>query len=281
MTLKEEFELNGFLGPLEVMSREEAAEFCKLVMDTEENIKLMKSDYRCKSNVLFPFVDKISRHPKLIEYLSQLIGPNIHCWDTLFWVKHPGDKKDVSFHQDATYWNFDKKHLAVTAWFAFSDVTEEHGSLEYIKGSHQVFQHRHKDIKTSTNLLMRGQTVDIDVPKERIKTKVPAGHVMLHSPYTIHGSADNQATTPRVAMGMIFASTECKPILNLSPESTVMVAGEDHYNYMLHDPAPCGDWDLDLKNWQGAYDRQHINYYKMEQTPASPYNKFNKENATV
>ena len=60
-----------------------------------------------------------------------------------------------------------------------------------------------------------------------------------------------------------------------------MVAGEDTYNYMLHDPAPCGDWDLDLKNWQGAYDRQHINYYEMEQTPASPYNKFNKENATV
>jgi hypothetical protein len=273
MNLKEQFERNGFVGPLEIMSREEALEFRALVMDAEEKHNLMRGDYRCKSNVLFPFVDRISRHPKLIEYLSQIIGPNIHCWDTLFWVKYPGDHKDVSFHQDATYWNFDKKHLAVTAWFAFDDVTEEHGSLEYVQGSHRVFQRRHKDVKTETNLLMRGQTVDEDVPKERIKTRVPAGHVLLHSPYTIHGSADNRATTPRVAMGMIFASTECKPILELSPESTVMVAGVDNYNYMLHDPQPTGVWEEDIKSWQGAYDRQHINYYQMEQTPASPYSK--------
>ena len=128
-TLREQFDRNGFVGPLEIMSKQEALKFKDLVMQAEAEQKLMKSDYRCKSNVLYPFVDQISRHPKLIEYLTQLIGPNIHCWDTLFWVKYPGDGKDVSFHQDATYWNFDKKHLAVTAWFAFDDVTEEHGSI--------------------------------------------------------------------------------------------------------------------------------------------------------
>jgi hypothetical protein len=42
---------------------------------------------------------------------------------------------------------------------------------------------------------------------------------------------------------------------------------------MQHDPAPTGDWNTDLKNWKGAYDRQHINYYEMEQSPASPYAK--------
>jgi len=273
MTLTEQFDQDGFIGPLEIMSREEALEFYSLVMLEEQMHKLMNSDYRCKSNVLFPFVDKISRNLKLIEYLTQLIGPNIHCWDTLFWIKYPGDNKDVSFHQDATYWNYDKKHLSVTAWFAFDDVTEEHGSLEYIKGSHRVFQRRHKDVKTETNLLMRGQTVDEDVPKERIKTRVPAGHVLLHSPYMIHGSDNNKASTPRVAMGMIFASTECKPILDISPESTVMVAGVDEYNYMIHDPRPTGNWEVDLVNWQAAYDRQHLNYYKMEQSTANPYAK--------
>jgi ectoine hydroxylase-related dioxygenase (phytanoyl-CoA dioxygenase family) len=274
MTLKEQFEQNGWVGPIEIMSREEALEMKKLVLEAEEKINLMNSDYRCKSNVLFPFVDRISRSPKLIEALTQLIGPNIHCWDTLFWVKKPGDGKDVSFHQDATYWNYDKKHLSVTAWFAFDDVTEEHGSIEYVQGSHKVFQRRHKDVRTDTNLLMRGQTVDEDLPKERVKTRVPAGHVLLHSPYIIHGSGPNQASTPRVAMGMILASTECKPILNIAPESTVMVAGVDEYNYMLHDPAPTGDWEVDKVNWRKAYDRQHDNYYKMEQTPASnPYAK--------
>lgn len=273
MTLKEQYEQNGWVGPISIMSREEALELKKLVHEAEEKLNLMNSDYRCKSNVLFPFVDKVSRNPKLVEALTQIIGPNIHCWDTLFWVKNPGDGKDVSFHQDATYWNFTNKHLAVTAWFAFDDVTEEHGSIEYVQGSHRVFQRKHKDVKTDTNLLMRGQTVDEDLPKERIKTTVPAGSVLIHSPYIIHGSGPNMASTPRVAMGMIFASTECKPILEISPESTVMVAGEDKCNYMIHDPAPSGNWDTDVVNWRAAYDRQHINYYKMEQSPASPYAK--------
>ena len=268
--LKEQFERQGFVGPIQIMSREEALEFKKLVHEAEEKLDLMNSDYRCKSNVLFPFVDKISRHPKLIEAMSQLIGPNIHCWDTLFWIKHPGDGKDVSFHQDATYWNFTKPTLALTAWFAFDDVTEEHGSLEYVQGSHATQAKRHKDVKTDTNLLMRGQTVDIDIPKERVKTVVPAGSVLLHSPFIVHGSGPNRASTPRVAMGMIFASTECAPRLSLSPESTVMVAGVDEYNYMIHDPQPTGNWEEDVKNWQVAYDRQHVNYYQMNQRADEP-----------
>lgn len=265
-TLKEQYDQNGWVGPLEIITRDQALKFKDMVMQIESEQKLMQSDYRCKSNVLFPFVDEISRSPKLIEYLTELIGPNFHCWDTLFWVKHPGDGKDVSFHQDATYWNFDKKHLAITVWFAFDDVFEEHGSIEYVQGSHHAFQRQHNDIKTDSNLLMRGQTVDGTVPKERIKTQVPAGHVLIHHPYIIHGSSTNCASTPRVAMGMIFASTECKPMLNVSPESTIMVAGTDEYNYMLHDPRPTGQWETDVVNWRKAYDRQHDNYYQMEQS---------------
>ena len=267
MTLKEQYERNGFIGPLEVLTRDEAMKMKGLVLEALDKLKLMSSDYRCKSNVLFPFVNEISRHPKLISYLNQVIGPNVHCWDTLFWVKQPNDGRDVSFHQDATYWNFDKKHLGVTAWFAFDDVTEEHGSIEYVQGSHQVFQRRHKDVKGTSNLLMRGQTVDEEIPNERIKTTVPAGHVLIHNPFIIHGSGKNVASTPRIAMGMIFASTECKPILDISPESTILVSGVDEYGYMQQDPQPTGNWDVDVVNWRAAYDRQHANYYKMEQRP--------------
>jgi len=266
MTLKDTFELNGFLGPLEIMSREETNKYKEILKETSKKLKLMNSDYRCKSNVLFPWVDKISRNPKLVEYLTQLIGPNFHCWDTLFWIKEPGDNRDVSFHQDATYWNFNNKHLAVTVWFAFDDVTEDQGSVEYVKGSHRRSQQQHKDVKTDTNLLMRGQTVDVDVPEERVKTAVPAGNILIHSPYIIHGSSKNKSNRPRLAMGMIFASTKCKPITEYSPESTIMIAGNDTNNYMLHDPAPLGNWEVDLENWREAYDRQHINYYRMEQS---------------
>jgi len=263
--IKLQFETNGWVGPLPIMSKKKADEYKEMVLKAETTLNLMNSDYRCKSNTLFNWVDEISRTPALINYLTQLIGPNLQCVDTLFWIKKPGDGRDVSFHQDATYWNFDSKHKALTVWFAFTDVTEEHGSLEYVQGSHTIFQRRHHDVKTDTNLLMRGQTVAEAIPKQRVRTSVPAGHVLIHSPYTVHGSGPNTASTTRIAMGMIFASTECKPKLTLAKESAIMVHGVDEHHYMLHDTPPTGDWDTDVKVWRDAYNRQHINYYKMEQ----------------
>lgn len=267
MNIKEQYDKFGWVGPLPIMSLEDSLAARDKIVAADGKLNLMNSDYRCKSNVLFSWVDEISRNPTLVEYVSQLIGPNFHCWDTLFWIKYPGDNKNVSFHQDATYWNFDNKHKAVTAWFAFNDVVQEHGSMEYIQGSHQVFQRRHNDIKTSTNLLMRGQTVAGDISKERVRTSVPAGNILLHHPYIVHGSGFNTASTPRIAMGMVFVSTECKPISTISPESTVMISGSDEFNYMQHDPRPTGIWETDVANWQRSYDRQHLNYYKIEQQP--------------
>jgi ectoine hydroxylase-related dioxygenase (phytanoyl-CoA dioxygenase family) len=265
MTLKEEYERNGVVGPIQILTLEELSPLREEMLASDRELNLMKSDYRCKSNVLFPWIDKISKNPKLKSLVSELIGPNFHCWDTLLWFKMPHDGRDVGFHQDATYWNFTNRHRAVTAWFTFDDAGPEQGSVEYIVGSHRELLLRHKDVKTPTNLLMRGQTVDVEIPKTRLATNVTAGSVMLHSPFVIHGSSSNKTDHPRYAMGMIFVSTECKPHLDISPESTVMISGVDEYNYMLHDPSPTGNWTNDVNNWKLAYDRQHDNYYKMEQ----------------
>lgn len=262
---KEKYEKDGWIGPIKIMEKEQALKYKDIVMETDQKLDLMNSDYRCKSNVLFPWVDEISRNPKLIEILTELIGPDIHCWDTLFWLKKPGDGKIVSFHQDNTYWNLTNPELALTAWFAFDDVTEDHGSIEYVNGSHLPKPRNHKDVKSEDNLLMRGQTVDELIPSERTKTRVPAGHVLIHNPFMIHGSGANKLSTPRVAMAMIFASTKCKPRLTISPESTILVSGTDQFNYMMQDPRPTGDWETDIANWKLAYDRQHINYYQMNQ----------------
>ena len=260
-----QYEQLGVVGPLEIFSKEELEPLREEMLRSDTEHDLMNSDYRCKSNVLFPWVNKVARHPKLVAYITEILGPNFHCWDTLLWFKKSDTSRDVGFHQDATYWNFNNRHRGVTAWFTFDDAGPEQGSVEYLTGSHKNLLMRHKDVKTETNLLMRGQTVDISIPKERLKTTVPAGNVMLHSPFIVHGSGPNISDSPRYAMGMIFVSTECKPVLEISPESTVMISGVDEFNFMLHDPEPTGNWETDLQTWQLAYDRQHNNYYKMEQ----------------
>jgi non-haem Fe2+, alpha-ketoglutarate-dependent halogenase len=260
--LKAEYEKRGWLGPLPVFSASEIAHYRDCVQAAESSLHLMQSEYRCKSNVLFPWVDEITRHPVLRSYVEQIIGSDFHCWDVLFWIKNPGDGRDVSFHQDATYWNFDQKHKAVSAWLAFDDVTLAQGPIEYVDGSHENQQREHRDVRSESNLLMRGQTVVTEHTKTTT-TPMAGGSVMLHSPYVVHGSRPNRSDRVRAACGMIFVSTECKPIKKNSPESTLMIQGEDRFGHMLHDSRPGSDWETNLRNWKRAYDRQHDNYFSL------------------
>jgi len=261
-SLIENYLQDGWIGPLPVLDDSEAKNFEIEIRKLDKKYDLMNSDYRCKSNVLFPLIDNLCRNTNIINYVRLLIGEDFHAWDTMLWFKKAKDKKKVSFHQDATYWNFDNKHNALTVWYAVTDSLYFSGALQYVTGSHKLNQQNHNDIKLKNNLLMRGQTVDyeIDILDQ---PEVHQGQCLIHSPYIIHGSQENEDDHDRLAIGMMFVSTLCKPIATYSPESTVMINGIDRYNYMLHDPSPIGDWDIDFKNWKKAYDRQHINYYKM------------------
>jgi len=262
--LKERFETDGAVWPLPVFDEARITKYRAEVEKAESELHLMGSDYRCKSQVLFPWLDEIVHDEALGDIVEAVIGPNFHCWDTLFWLKEPGDEKYVSYHQDATYWNFAPKTAAMTVWLAFSDATAEAGAINYALGSHRLSQLEHVDKKHEHNLLMRGQTIAADIDAyERAVAEVPAGHVSVHAPFIVHGSPPNRSKFRRIACGMIFASTACKPVATFSPESTVMVRGVDTYNYMQHDPRPIGDWKSNETAWRAAYDRQHENYYKM------------------
>lgn len=263
--IKKDYLENGWLGPLPVFNEDEISRYRNELLENHNSIEFMNSDFRCKSNVLYPWVDEMSRHPKLRSYIEQLIGPNFHCWDVLFWIKHPGDNKEVGFHQDATYWNFNNKHKAVSAWIAFNDVTEEQGPIQYAIDPHHFQQKYHLDIKSENNLLMRGQTVDEPI-SETISSPCPAGSVMIHSPYIIHGSKPNRSNKIRAACGMVFVSTECEPIIKNVRETTIMIQGEDQYNFMDHDQQPGLNHQENLKNWKKAYDQQHFNYFALQQS---------------
>jgi ectoine hydroxylase-related dioxygenase (phytanoyl-CoA dioxygenase family) len=265
--VKREFDEIGAVWPLRVFTDEQVAVYRQHLLAEISDRNLMASDYRCKSQVLFPWMAEIVKSAAIRHYVGAVLGDDFHCWDTLFWVKEPNDGKIVSYHQDATYWNFAPKD-AVTVWLAFNDVTCESGAIRYRLRSHKdKKQLEHHDVRSESNLLMRGQTaVEPETgkrPRRLMSAEVPAGHITMHSPYIVHGSSSNTSSEPRLACGMIFAAGHVKPIANFAPESTLWVQGEDRHGHFIHDPVPTGDWDTDRGSWQAAYDRQHVNYYKM------------------
>jgi len=43
-------------------------------------------------------------HPRILDLVQDIIGPDIICWGTHFFCKNAHDPKSVTWHQDASYW---------------------------------------------------------------------------------------------------------------------------------------------------------------------------------
>lgn len=258
------YEENGYYGPVKCLTEEQTSQYLEEITRLQKDLNLMNSDYRCKANVLFPWINELSKNPIIKKHVEEILGPNYHCWDTLVWIKDANSDKYVSWHQDGTYWNFLPKEKGLTVWVTLTGATKDMGCIQYIPGSHKLKQQVHTDVKTENNLLMRGQTSTFK-EGDIVYAECEPGTFLMHSPFMLHGSDPNITDRPRISLGLIYASTEVKPIATYAEESTIMVSGVDEHNYMLHDPEPTGIWEKDSVVWKQAYDRQHDNYYKMEQ----------------
>lgn len=45
----------------------------------------------------------VAMHPKILDIVEDMVGPDIICWATHYFCKMPGDLKQVAWHQDCSY----------------------------------------------------------------------------------------------------------------------------------------------------------------------------------
>jgi hypothetical protein len=115
---------------------------------------------RHRSHVLFTWINDMIRHPKILDAMEDLLGPNILCWNTSFFIKEPHDPGFVSWHQDATYWGLEFSDVA-TAWIAMSPANKVSGCMKFVAGTHKQ-QVKHEDTFDQNNLLTRGQEIAVE-----------------------------------------------------------------------------------------------------------------------
>ena len=79
------------------------------------------------SLILFKWLADLVRAPHILDAVEDLIGPNILCWTTHWFIKEPRSPSYVSWHQDNNYWGLDTKDL-VSVWICLlytSDAADE------------------------------------------------------------------------------------------------------------------------------------------------------------
>ena len=248
-----QYEEEGYVAPIDVLSKEEAKEI-------RDEIELIEKKWpneleglgRNYIHLISPVFDKVCNNTKILDAVESLIGKNILICGTTLFFKNPNEKGFVSFHQDAKYIGLEP-HNWVTAWVAITDTNEENGCMRMWSGSHKNDLQYHNQKFDENNLLTRGQTVE-NVPMNETKPVIlKAGQISLHHPKIVHGSGLNKSNDRRIGFVIqSYIGTNVKQVLGKM--YVQQARGDDTFNYHEH-----GAKANQLMNQQGIKIRKKAN----------------------
>jgi non-haem Fe2+, alpha-ketoglutarate-dependent halogenase len=241
----EHYRDNGYVFPFRALSRAEAAEARRELEGFEaragnEAQKLLG----VKSHLPFRFIADIVRHPRILDAVEDLLGPNLLCWGSSFFQKNAHDPRFISWHQDSFYYGMDPSNTC-TAWLAFSTSDELSGSVRVVPGSH-LKQMEFVNTPHENNLLTRGQTIlGVDEAKA-VHMNLEPGEFSLHHEGIVHNSEPNRSDDRRIGLSIHYIPTSTKQIKyrveGKKPFAT-LVRGVDEFGYWEQEPAPERDFD--------------------------------------
>ena len=84
----EQFETKGYVFPLDILDEKEST-ILRQKLEAYEATQggKLAPNHRAKSHLIFKWLDDLIRDPRILDPIEQLIGPNILCWNTIFWIK--------------------------------------------------------------------------------------------------------------------------------------------------------------------------------------------------
>jgi ectoine hydroxylase-related dioxygenase (phytanoyl-CoA dioxygenase family) len=220
---------HGYYAPVRAMSAEDAARVRAHLEAHEAAHGALKGSMRHKSHLLFTWLDSLIRHPGILDAVEGVIGPDILCWSSSFFIKEAHDPGFVSWHQDSTYWGLDPADI-VTAWVALSESTAENGAMRVIPDTHTLEQVAHRDTFAADNLLTRGQEIAVDVDGSKaVMLTLQPGEMSLHHVRLIHGSDPNPSGKRRIGFAIRYLPTHVRQVVG-TRDSATLVRGVDRFH---------------------------------------------------
>ena len=234
----EAFNRNGNHFPVRVISGAEANAYREKIEAFEfDHGLIMKTPYRNKPHMVFKWANQLIRHPRILDTVEDLLGPNLLVWGTSFFIKEPNDPAYVSWHQDSTYWGLSHPDI-VTAWVALTVSDIPNGAMRVIPGSHLKDQLPHKDTFAENNLLTRGQEVAVEVEDDKaVDLTLDAGEMSLHHVRIVHGSEPNRAPYRRLGFAIRYVPTYVRQTEGPQDYAT-LVRGKDEYHHFDYESVP-------------------------------------------
>jgi len=241
----EQFQAEGFTGPVRVFSEAEAAElrrkFYAEIGQDEAHPGPTNKPMSAWHHRLRWFYN-LAANEQILDLIEALQGPNLVMWAMHFWYKEPRSGKRIPWHQDGEFWPMTPVKN-ISAWVAFGPAFRANGCLRIIPGSHRR-KYAHIDLKDPQSAFGKGiDPREIDESKA-IDFELRPGEVVIFNESAIHGSEANTSGTARVAHSIRYTTPEVKFLMEQWSDAgrirTYLMRGADthHLNDAIRGAVP-------------------------------------------
>lgn len=254
----ERFNRDGFLAPLPVFDEAATADLRAYFDELIEGVVAAadrRNSYSINAyHLVCAGLYDLVLTPGILDYVQDIIGPDIIAWGTQVFCKLPGDPKEIPLHQDAIYWPMTPSK-SVTVWLALDDVDATNAAMEFVPGSHRLGPLPYTEFALDgTRVLKRGIT-DPERFAERYVDALPAGALSLHNDLLLHGSPANSSDRRRAGLTIRYAAAEVRvlPGYEAWAKPAIHCRGTvaDHWP---HRRRPEGEHPEAMSTWTGTFD---------------------------
>jgi len=226
------YERDGFVFPVDALSASEVQAH-RQELEAWERARGAAIDFpeKSKSYLLFNWADQLVHHPRILDAVEDLIGPDILVYHSTLFLKEAHTPAFVRWHQDSTYFYL-QPHLHVTAWVALSEASVQAGCMQVLPGSHRWGAFEHDDKPEPMNMIRRGQGISNRFDQAQGQfMPVCAGQMSLHHTDLVHASGGNDSDDRRIGYAISYIPAHVRPVGAVRP-SALCVRGRSHGHFV-------------------------------------------------
>lgn len=234
----DDFARDGFVSGIPALSADEVAAFRKATERFEcAHPAEARWAFDIKANLLFDWVYENGRHPRILEAVEGLLGPDLLLTNSIFRIKEPGASTNYGWHQDSA--RIAVSPCPVIVYVAFSEATAENGCLKVIPGTHHAVVPFDLVSNPSQPNRRVARVRDPDVDRA-VDLILAPGEIAIFSANAVHGSPPNRGTARRFAVLHDFTPTAARQTIGKG--SGQLVRGQDRFGHFAPEPLPGPDF---------------------------------------
>jgi hypothetical protein len=223
---RDQYLRDGIVFPVGVLSPEEVRKYRRACDELEADLggKPRTVEVR-QMHFHFRWAHELATHPRVLDAVEDLLGPNLLVWATELFAKHPHDAAvSIAWHRDRPYMGL--VGATLTAWVALSDSVAGNGCMRAVLGPSRRDPRPPGQHPPGRPGHQAAAEVD---EREMVDVRLRAGQMSLHDADILHGSASNCSDDKRVGFVIRFVTPQTRPVLGRPP--VLLARGSDASNH--------------------------------------------------